>query len=434
MKKTVYLLGLTLLCGFQAQAQNTPEQVVLFNDQENNFSSDADKTENIAQAAVPAEDEQTIFFSDDLLDETDEELKAPLFVSDDKVKQPKASDIPLVKIPEEVKTPAIKPAPVLKEETEEAFPVHSEEDTIAAAAREENETDETAHSIETNATPQVDIEKNGQEEVMPLQKNESPEVSDDALTGHQPQAETIDEQDEKAVEEPVIPKIEEHNGNDMSEQNEHPAPADASETENSSPEIPAVAETAEVSDTQSEEPTAPDTVETAEVPAIQPEEPAAPVAEKAAEVSNTLSEQAEATAPKEKPAPKKNAFSLDEKALLQQQVQNNSYSLDSSALSGSFLKSDALSPSVLNRSIINISPEQRAKMMMKKKYDEMDANQDGMVSEEEFVEYKTQEARKIAHQVFRQIDRNDDKMLSQYEYGLLVDKMIENFIRPQQKK
>ena len=73
-------------------------------------------------------------------------------------------------------------------------------------------------------------------------------------------------------------------------------------------------------------------------------------------------------------------------------------------------------------------------MLMKKKYDEMDLNHDGIITKAEFIRYKTLEAQKIATQVFERIDSNGDNLLSDVEYDDLMDKMIENYIKAPQKK
>lgn len=112
----------------------------------------------------------------------------------------------------------------------------------------------------------------------------------------------------------------------------------------------------------------------------------------------------------------------------------NAYSLDKMApLPQSMLQEDGLSTNMLNRGI-RISPEQRARMMMKKKFSEMDLNQDGIITKAEFIRFKTAEAQRIATQVYQQIDTNGDNILSETEYDVLMNKMIENYIKaPQQK-
>ena len=118
----------------------------------------------------------------------------------------------------------------------------------------------------------------------------------------------------------------------------------------------------------------------------------------------------------------------------QQSSEPNDYSLDNmTPVPQNMLNSGALSTNMLNRGI-RISPEQRARMMMKKKFAEMDLNQDGIISKEEFIQFKTAEAQKIAIQVYHQIDQNRDDILSEAEYNVLMDKMIENYIKVPQKK
>ncbi len=411
MKKTVYLLGLTLLCGFPAQAQETAEPSVLALPQENDAQGLAENTEISAEQALPtantpAEEEQTIFFSDDLLEEVDQELNAPLFASEKEAPKPASANVPTVKMPEEIKVPEIKKAPAPQLQSTEADILPAE--NIAEQQTVSEKPLPSSDDISEPEAPSPAVV----EEVPQIREESAPEVKKAPQEDNTPATEEVKADIKELPTEKEIPQDVQ---NSVSSEPE-PAPQEIKQ------EAPKEQESPEISSSNQEMPeikaaaSAPETPDIiSEQPEPRPETPAAPK-------------------PSEKAAPKKNAFSLDENALLQSQTQSNSYSLDSSALSGSFLKNDALSPSVLNRSIVNISPEQRAKMMMKKKYDEMDANQDGMVSENEFVEYKTKEARKIAHQVFKQIDRNDDKMLSQYEYGLLMDKMIENYIKQPKKK
>lgn len=411
MKKTVYLLGLTLLCGFPAQAQETAEPSVLALPQENDAQGLAENTEISAEQALPtantpAEEEQTIFFSDDLLEEVDQELNAPLFASEKEAPKPASANVPTVKMPEEIKVPEIKKAPAPQLQSTEADILPAEN-----IAEQQTVSEKPLSSSDDISEPEAPSPA-AVEEVPQIREESAPEIKKAPQEDNTPATEEV-KADIKEL--PIEKEIPQDVQNSISSEPE-PAPQEIKQEAPKEQEIP------EISSSNQEMPeikaaaSAPETPDIiSEQPEPRPETPAAPK-------------------PSEKAAPKKNAFSLDENALLQSQTQSNSYSLDSSALSGSFLKNDALSPSVLNRSIVNISPEQRAKMMMKKKYDEMDANQDGMVSENEFVEYKTKEARKIAHQVFKQIDRNDDKMLSQYEYGLLMDKMIENYIKQPQKK
>lgn len=114
--------------------------------------------------------------------------------------------------------------------------------------------------------------------------------------------------------------------------------------------------------------------------------------------------------------PETNAFSLDDKAPLPKNM----------------LQEDGFSTNMLNRGI-RISPEQRARMMMKKKFTEMDLNQDGIITKAEFIRFKTAEAQKIAIQVYQQIDTNADNILSEKEYDVLMDKMIDNYIKNPQK-
>lgn len=138
--------------------------------------------------------------------------------------------------------------------------------------------------------------------------------------------------------------------------------------------------------------------------------------------------------PSIKPVEKTIPETKDNKPFTLPSTPNNSrprgpFALDETAPINSNIMGDTgFAPSLLNKKI-GISPEQRAKMLMKQKYDEMDSNKDGVISEEEFVKYKTEEARKIAYEIFKRVDKNDDRNLSVYEYEILMNKMIESYIK-----
>ena len=468
MKKIAYTLGLTLLCSLPAIAQENADAVPVQNVQqkaEDNAPIDSAAAAAISEAvgniiseqpqtdSEIAEEDQTIFFSDELLDEVDEELKAPIFAADEPAEPQQAApasatapSVPEIKIPENIKTPEVKTAPVaaseLKDEplpaaessavpskaeaieVDESFLGLSEEvpevKNIPAAepVPEKTTTDKTPASISAASQPAENKATAKAPEQIPVVHEESAQdVNDEPLPASQTApakiVQEIAEPDEGKAVEPTIADtgkeaIVETVTEEVTISTEQP------QTEKTAPESEVKSEPAVLPVVKSEQetimPPAP------EVKAVSQPEPE-PVAE---------------TKPEIKTAPK--AFSLDEKAS-PAAPKKNAYTLDNNApLPANILKNDALSPSILNRGIINISPEQRAKMMMKKKYDEMDTNQDGVVSEEEFVEYKTKEARKIAHQVFKQIDKNDDKTLSEYEYGILMNKMIENYIKQPKPK
>lgn len=106
-----------------------------------------------------------------------------------------------------------------------------------------------------------------------------------------------------------------------------------------------------------------------------------------------------------------------------------SYSLNEKAPISSKLFGDSgFAPTVMDKRL-SISPEQRAKMQMKKKYDEMDLNQDGVVSEVEFVSYKTNEANKIAKEIFAHVDIDKNGIISEEEYEVLMTKMISSYMK-----
>lgn len=146
--------------------------------------------------------------------------------------------------------------------------------------------------------------------------------------------------------------------------------------------------------------------------------------------TETVPEAETITQPQEKVAP----VIKEPKPVILPQLHNQKkpsgpFALDENAPINSNIMGDSgFAPSLLNKKI-GISPEQRAKMLMKKKYDEMDVNKDGVISEEEFIKYKTEEARKISKEIFARVDKNGNKTLSVYEYEILMNKMIESYIK-----
>lgn len=111
------------------------------------------------------------------------------------------------------------------------------------------------------------------------------------------------------------------------------------------------------------------------------------------------------------------------------QFRSSAFSLNEKAPIPSKLFGDnGFAPSMMDKKI-SISPEQRAQMMMKKKYDEMDFNRDGVVSEDEFIQYKTEEAQKISREIFKHVDINKDGIISEEEYEILMKKMIDSFMK-----
>lgn len=463
MKKIAYSLGLTLLYSQPVWAQETVDMPVaaeeMLQNAENNAPIDSEAAAAISQAVdnmmsdTPqpmaeislSDEEQTIFFTEDLLEEVDEELKAPIFSKEEETTaKPKPQQIPVipeVKIPENIKTPEVKNSPsapavsAVETSTQADEPATSqpiievEEDVLNF----EEEIPETAPLISTENSSKTSADKQTLPQETKVEEKEKTvveEVSVENVTSPEILAPVnsaeISLNSDKAdnqVKDQIIPQAApDKSSMENLKKIDDPLPQDTGSTvsvpEPQSDPAP-IKEGAALPKTNAEETALSNTaVET--------------LAEEKTENLSSADQQTEKVLqPEADAAPK--AFSLDENTV--SVPKPNSFSLDNSApLPSRLLKNDALSPSILNRSIINISPEQRAKMMMKKKYDEMDSNQDGVVSEEEFVEYKTQEARKIAHQVFNQIDKNSDHMLSEYEYGILMNKMIENYIKQPQKK
>ena len=342
MKKFVCLFSLALLCSTSLSAQTV------------------DTSLSKGKAPITEEDVQTIFFSEDLLDELSNIPAAPLL--EDEPALPAASPAPKAQI-SPAQTAETKNIPSAAETLPQqntnlpaaaALPAKPQTAPQEALPEDKDKTSQVGSSLvpedkteminpakeikaeapapqQTMPQPKQDLlpEENMPKENLPLQKTE-PEIKEIPLEKEQPKEPTIQEQIE-------LPKM-------------------------SFPRQPV------------EEP--------------KPQQPA----------------------PKPK---KKNAFSLDDKA----------------PLPAALLQDDGLATNMIDRGI-RISPEQRAKMMMKKKYDEMDINHNGIVSRDEFVTYKTLEAQRIAEQVFDQIDTNADAKISDAEYDVLMNKMIENYIRP----
>lgn len=490
MKKIAYTLGLTMLCSLPVWAQETVDIAVSTEQVPQNAQIKApidpaaaaaiseavdDLIKDKPQAASPTqvpEEEQTIFFSEDLLDEVDDELKAPIFTKDNEEQKPTTAivpSVPEVKIPANIKTPQAKTIPSSEDKSlasktqsqETAQPILSiDEDIIDLginATEERKEavatpnTEKSSHPIQPSAEnaestskvlPSVEdgqtepTEVSAVEPVLEPETQELPveigsmQVNDEATTpaleqkqneesGPTKTTETIQDSVSQDAEVMPSPALTMSSPTIVNKVAEEKAPTNETLMQ-SEGETTAIEEVIEASENEviDDNPT-PHTELKPEPEGNQPNPTIQPQTDNAVEsAQKSISKEFSLNETAVVPQPKKNAFSLD----------------DNVPLPANVLKNDALSPSILNRGLINISPEQRAKMMMKKKYDEMDTNQDGVVSEEEFVEYKTQEARKIAHQVFNQIDRNGDKSLSEYEYGILMNKMIENYIKQPRKK
>lgn len=153
-------------------------------------------------------------------------------------------------------------------------------------------------------------------------------------------------------------------------------------------------------------------------------EPATPAAEPqntAVQPQVPVPAQIPVSAPLPQPRPENSAPVIQHKS--------SAFSLNERAPIPSKLFGDnGFAPSMMDKKI-SISPEQRAQMMMRKKYDEMDFNKDGVVSENEFITYKTEEARKISREIFSHVDINKDGIISEDEYEVLMKKMIKSFMK-----
>ena len=365
MKKFVCLFSLALLCSTSLSAQTV------------------DTSLSKGKAPITEEDVQTIFFSEDLLDELSNIPTAPLL--EDEPSLPTSSSAP------EVQNPTVQTPNISHTESSDSNLAPQQKNIPQSLSEEKNIPSETQAPI-INKTTTADetvpvvinenkVDAPQKQSTPPLPKEAPlPIVSEKVKEVSSPQPNTNLKQDVLPQTNKTMPQT--------SEEKILPAQKTAPDLKN----IP-------LEKNEMDKPTIQEQIE---LPKIS--FPRQPVEE-----------------PKpQQPAPepqKKNAFSLDDKA----------------PLPASLLQDDGLSTSVIDRGI-RISPEQRAKMMMKKKYDEMDINHDGIVSRDEFVTYKTLEAQRIAEQVFDQIDTNADAIISDDEYDILMNKMIENYIKPPRRK
>ncbi len=384
MKKTFSILGLSLLASSPVWAQNVVEP-----------------TSAQAQKNISPQDAQTIFFSEDFIDElTDETL--PVFTDE---------NIPLEKNAQENANSKQTLAPAKSEE------IPLEENSV----KEIKETSEKA-DIQTQENQTAEMSES------PIK---NPSVEENLAPAQKKQAEPLET---KTVEKTIAPAVA---IKESALKQEEKASVNVKEEQSSQPE-----EKTPVEQNQSSAPIVlPENVVT---PQVKQDSESKKEEEKAAEQiqiptqteqndltqkirelqqqrmkrqAPSLLQQAPVQAPTPKPQPiskpKSNAFSLDAPTSLPQSI----------------LQNDALSVNIMDKGI-KISPEQRARMMMRKKYNEMDLNQDGIVSSAEFIKFKTDEAHKISVQVFNQIDENHDGVISEEEYEVLMQKMIENYVTP----
>ena len=339
MKQKFPIIGLSLLSISSAFAQEPLQQNI---------------AENVP--AVQEQDAQTIFFSEDFIDElTNDTL--PVFAEDNIPLEKNAPNDDVSKNQtsiESEKTPiqktlpeAVKPAPVETKQNE----AKTSEDINLQTQKTDNAVIETQKPVKT-------IEKN-----LPLEKQE-PSI---------PNNQENISKTEPAIQTPEAKKFEDTTQETVNTPSQE-------EQSNLTQKIQ------EMQEQQKMQQSAPSILHQAPAPVLKKQ-------------------------PKAKP--KKNAFSLDAPTSLPQSI----------------LQNDTLSVNIMDKGI-KISPEQRAKMMMKKKYNEMDLNHDGIVSKNEFIKFKTDEAHKISVQVFNQIDENQDGIISDAEYEILMQKMIDNYVTP----
>lgn len=355
MKKIIYSLGLSVLLSCPAWAQEQPV------------------AEQKAQAPVMTEeDAQTIFFSEDFLNDlTSDNDEIQIF-----------NDIPLDK----------------------------ENSDLQPQTAPQNVAEPNKNQIQPQPIPQAQPAPQTQPQptIIPIETDAKQKVDDTVLP--------------PAQKNMVEPKVEPQN---IPTEKKVEAPIKTGEEKVSQPTVPVVQNKVEI-------PAKPQSAEQPQAPVIS--QPATP-AEKMPINSSSSPEQIQEEKPslqeaiEEKIAPHKPVPSIAPSL-----PKKNAFSLDGGmALPENILNEGASATNMLNRGI-RISPEQRARMMMKKKFSEMDLNHDGIISKDEFIQYKTAEAQKISIQVFQQIDGNGDNILSEKEYDILMDKMIENYINPPKHK
>ncbi len=411
MKKIIYSLGLSVLLSYPSWAQ---EQVVA-----NTASTSSTMSE---------EDAQTIFFSEDFLNDltsdNDDEVLIFNDIPLDKNSEQKQNTVPAQNIqqapqaqPEAPKVPSKADAQPQQISQPVApnmpAPTKAPKPTEAKTAQEpQKETHSQPAQPAVNApVPPAQVQPTSIEQVRPQKQEPQEQYTKPIYRPVAPQAAPVHPQDDmnakdevQKPQEPVAPQKA-----PSSEEQIAPVPV---RPENNLPSVASQVETAMPSAPQEE------------VPAPQPEVRSKPtiqeiLQEKMRHMPAPEPEPESEPEPEPTPAPskpEKNAFSLDDKAPLPK----------------SMLQEEGFSTNMLNRGI-RISPEQRARMMMKKKFAEMDLNQDGIITKAEFIRFKTAEAQRISAQVYQQIDANGDNILSEKEYEVLMDKMIENYIKNPQK-
>lgn len=393
MKKIIYSLGLSILLSCPAWAQEQQPQP-LQND----------------TPAMSEEDAQTIFFSEDFLNDlTADEDEVLIF-----------NDIPIEK--ENVLSPAKN---IQETSSEQLMPVEdsSKTDTIISDQKRNNPVD----TSKSSQTMQKISPQNSEAKEIPVIQNQP-----------------IAEKKPQNIGTISSPSVSENISKQQETKNSLP-PKAISSTEKISEKT-----TIEMQKNQSQ--VSQPSVSEKELQQTSKQEPAQNTIQKESQRTSSLKESSERTSHVSDVATETPSDNLPTKPTLQEILQEkspspsketsiapslpekNAFSLDDTApLPQNLLNDNSLTSNMLNRGI-RISPEQRAKMMMKKKFSEMDLDRDGIISKDEFIRYKTAEAQKISLQVFQQIDSNHDDILSEYEYDILMNKMIENYIKAPQRK
>lgn len=392
MKKIIYSLGLSVLLTVPAWAQ------------EHALSEVSDDSSTLSK-----EDAQTIFFSEDFLNDlTSDDDEVQIF-----------NDIPLDKSSDTKKektSVSNTPQKVLAETN--FSEAHKKEDN-APLPLQAAPSDEPILPVPV-ATPKVAASDASKEE--PSQ-----------IVGKIPQSTPDTISEAVQIQPSVQPKSVKETEVSISEKNEIKASSDETTKVSSQDKVNAVAEAKNSHESSiSSEPES-STGQTLDASIKKDDDTQSPVVEEKSAIQETSKEEISETPTTNKPTiqeviQEKIAPSPIEMPIAPSKPKPNAFSLDDkSPLPKNMLQEEGFSTNMLNRGI-RISPEQRARMMMKKKFVEMDTNQDGIITKNEFVRYKMLEAKRISYQVFQQIDTNSDNILSEAEYDVLMDKMIENYI------
>lgn len=412
MNRFLYSLTLTLLGSAVIQIPEISAQEPLVSVQKNEAGERPQNTLHISEEELPivliednqafeeeTNSDQTIFFNDGEKNMPRHEVEVPALDVIPEQRDTVPVNPPVVPIINQAPLPNKTPAPTEITEPTKIEPNYELSAPAVEIQEQENLTEkevsaqapQNTKTVDTVPTQEGPVAKNVpvvNQENIPIQKT-APVIAEPSVAS-EPKIPLENARTSTNTEAVLVPAV------------SHPEEAKAVPLVRSQPP-------AQLPDPTVAEPQTPDKIQHGLIP-IQTEEPA-PMQLKPQAQQPSPQPISSAAPVQSQPQPKP-AFSLDNKAPIPSKLFGDT----------------GFAPTVLNKQIA-ISPEQRAKMLMKKKYDEMDFNQDGTVTEEEFVEYKTNEARKIAIEIFRHVDIDHDGIISEDEYEVLMRKMIDSYLK-----